>query len=74
MASTTFNYTTAQGARIATAYGKELGLGRDATASEIKAEMWNQVRFVIAKWEKQTAEAAAIATADAGLTDLGVVT
>ena len=74
MASTTFNYTTAQGSRIATAYGKELGLGRDATAAEIKAEMWTAARFVVQKWEKRTAEAAALATADAGLSDLGVVT
>ncbi len=59
---------------MATAYGKELGLGQDASAAQIKAEIWNQVRAIVAKWEKQTAEAAAVATADAGLTDLGGVT
>lgn len=74
MATTTFTYTNAQATRLATAYGKELGLGRDATAAEIKAEMWNAARLLVAKWEKQTAEAAALATAGAALTDLGVVT
>ncbi len=74
MASTTFTYTAGQGARMATAYGKELGLGQDASAAQIKAEIWNQVRAVVLKWEKQTAETAALATADAALTDLGGVT
>jgi len=74
MATTTFNYTTAQATRMGTAFGKELGLPGSATEPQIKAEIWNYVRAVVGKWEKQTAEAAALATADAGLTDLGGVT
>lgn len=74
MASTTLTYTTQQGSRVATAYGNYLGLGRDATAAEIKAEIWNGIRLLVAAYEKKTAEAAAIAAADSGLTDLGVVT
>lgn len=74
MPTTTFTYTAGQGARMATAYGKYLGLGRDATSAEIKAEMWNQQRILVAAQEKATAETAALVTANAGLTDLGVVT
>jgi len=74
MPTTTFTYTAPQGARIATAYGKLLGLGRDATAAEIKAEMWNQQRAIVLAQEKSVAEAAALVTANASITDLGVTT
>ena len=75
MASVTLTYTTQQAQRVATAMGDHLGLGRDATAAEVKAEVWNYLRLqIVGPYEKRMAEAAAIATADAGLVDLGAVT
>ncbi len=74
MPSTTLTYTNNQGQRISATYGDLLGLGRDATAAEVKAEIWNQQRLLVQAYEKRIAVAAAIATADAGLTDLGGVT
>lgn len=73
MPTTTLNYTAPQGARVVAAFGKELGLGQNATEAQVKAEIWNFVRLVVAKWEEQNAVDAAVAQAKAGLSDLGGV-
>jgi hypothetical protein len=74
MPTLSLTYTAPQANRIAAYYGDLLGLGRDATAAEIKAEIWNTQRLGVAAYEKRKAEIAAIATAAASLTDLGTVT
>lgn len=74
MAAITLTYTAQQASRLATAYGNYLGLGQDANAAQIKAEIWNQQRLLVQAYERKVAEAAAQATADAALTDLGIVT
>ena len=74
MATLTITTTGAQDTRIAAAFGKYLGLPGNASAAQIKAEVFNFVRLIVADQEKKAAEAAALATANAGLTDLGAST
>lgn len=74
MATLTITTTAQQDARIVSAFGKYLGLPGNASAAQVKAEVFNFIRLVVANQEKIAAESAAIATADAGLTDLGSAT
>lgn len=57
MPTTTLTYTAAQGQRMAAAFGKYLGLGRNATEAEIKAWLIRQVRTIVLSQERAAAEA-----------------
>ena len=74
MATLTITTTAQQDARIVAAFGKYLGLPGNATAVQVKTEVFNFIRLTVMAQEKIAAEAAAIAAADAGLTDLGSAT
>ena len=74
MAILTITTTAQQDQRIAVAFGHYLGLPGNANAAQIKTEIFNQVRAIVAADEKRVAEASALATANAGLTDLGSAT
>ena len=52
MATMTITTTGAQDARLVVAFGKQLGLGRDATAAEIKAEIIRFTRTVVQDQER----------------------
>lgn len=71
MATLTINTTAPQDVRIAKAFGTYLGLGRNATAAEVKAEVINFIRLTVEAQEKAAAVKAATDTATAGLTTLG---
>lgn len=71
MATMTITTTGAQDARIVKAFGSYLGLGRNATAAEVKAEVINFIRLTVRAQEEAAATAAAIETAKAALTPLG---
>lgn len=74
MATLTITTTAQQDARIVAAFGKYLGLPGNATAAQVKAEVFAFIRLVVMNQEKVAAEAAAIVSANAGLTDLGSAT
>lgn len=71
MATLTINTTGAQDARIVAAFGRLLGLGRNATAAEVKTEIGNFIRLTVIQQEQAAAVATATATAVAGVTDPG---
>lgn len=71
IATLTITTTAPQDARIVVAFGKYLGLGRNATAAEVKAEVIAFIRLTVAAQEKEAAVKTATNTAVAGLTDLG---
>ena len=52
MATLTITTTAAQDARLVVAFGARLGLGRNATAAEIKADIINFVRAVVNDQER----------------------
>ena len=53
MGSFTITTTAQQDARLVVAYGKHLGLGRDATGAEIKANIINSIKQVVFDQEYQ---------------------
>lgn len=53
----TINTTAPQAQRLAVAFGRELGLGRNATADEIKAAVITYLRRVVILQERGIAEA-----------------
>lgn len=55
MPTLTITTTGPQAARIAAAYGAVLGLGRNATEPEVKAEVIRHLRAVVISQEQQTA-------------------
>lgn len=67
MASVTITYSTADGLRIAAAYGKMLGLEGSATAAQVKQMLAEQVRTVVRGYERQLALDAIAAAADVDL-------
>lgn len=71
MATITITTTAAQDARIVKAFGTYLGLGRNATAAEVKAEIIAFLRLTVQAQEEAAATQTAIATAKAALTPLG---
>lgn len=71
MATMTIITTGAQDSRIAAAFGKHLGLPGNANAAQIKLEIFNFVRHVVAKQEGEAAVKTATDAAVAALTDLG---
>lgn len=74
MATFTINTTSAQDARLVVAFGTYLGLGRNATAAEIKHEIGNYLRLLVADQERNAAVKAATDAAVAALVDLGLPT
>ena len=58
MPTVTFTFDAAQGARIATAYGTYLGLGRPATLAEVKADFVERLSYIVEQQEKTAAEKA----------------
>jgi hypothetical protein len=58
MPDTTFNYSVAMGAKLASAMGKRLKLGRPATEAEIKAETISFWRSVVRDQERLDAVSA----------------
>ena len=78
MATLTITTTAPQDARLVVAYGRKLNLKdsatppapRNATAAEVKAEIIRMIKQDVL----ETEQAAARATAAAGVTDLGSVT
>lgn len=66
MATLTITTTSQQDARIVAAFGAELGLGRNATAAEVKAAIINYVKTVVYEREK----AAARVSAEAAVTTI----
>lgn len=56
---TTITTTASDDARLATAFGIRLNLGRNATAAEIKAAVVQWLRDVVADTERITAQQAA---------------
>lgn len=61
MATLTITTTAAQDARIVAAFGKQLGLGRDATLAEVKAAIIQYVTNAVQAQEQITAAATALA-------------
>ena len=70
MATITITTTTAQDARIVAAFGERLGLGRDATGPEVKAELVELIKAIVKQYEERQAAQSAVS----GVTDLGDVT
>ena len=52
MATMTITTTAPQDARLVVAYGRKLGLGRNATAAEIKADIIASIRAVVFDQER----------------------
>lgn len=52
MAQLTINTTPAEDARIVVAFGAMLGLGRNATAQEVKDAIANWVKSVVTQQER----------------------
>lgn len=61
MATLTITTTAAQDARLVVAFGAHLGLGRNATAAEIKADIVQYLVRVVKANEEKAAVAAAVA-------------
>lgn len=55
MATMTITTTTEQAARVATAFGALLHLGRDATAAEVKQAVIAYMRAVVLQYENRQA-------------------
>ncbi len=55
MATITITTQASHDARIAEAYGNFLGLGRNATVAEIKAELVAHAKSVVKNYERNTA-------------------
>jgi hypothetical protein len=55
MPTLTITTTVAQANRVASAFGKALGLGRDATEAEVKQEVIRLMRSVVIARERQDA-------------------
>lgn len=53
MSTLTITTTGAQDARIVVAFGARLGLGGNATAAQVKAEVINFIRGVVQNYEQQ---------------------
>ena len=63
MATFTVTTTAAEDARLVVAYGKELGLGRNATGAEIKAKILQDGPIAVCqRWESMAAIASATAS------------
>lgn len=62
MPSMTITTSAADAQRLATAIGAKLGLGRDATGAEIKAETVAYLVSIVRSQEAQAASAAAAAS------------
>ena len=58
MATLTITTTTQEDARIVVAFGIDLGLGRNATAGEVKAAVVKYVKDIVRTTETRTATAA----------------
>lgn len=52
MATLTITTTAPQDARLVVAFGAKLGLGRNATAAEIKADIIGYIRYVVSDQER----------------------
>ena len=63
MATLTITTTTAQDQRLGPAFGAKLGLGRNATASEVKAHFIDYMRQVVQDHEREESIRALSATA-----------
>lgn len=74
MATITITTTSQQDQRIIAAVGKYLGLPGNANLAQVKAFTFGLLKQAVMDQEKIDAETAAIAAADAGLTDLGSAT
>lgn len=74
MATLTITTTAPQDARIVAAFGTYLGLGRNATAAEVKQEVINYLTLLVRAQEENAAVNSAIVTAKASVTSLGAVT
>lgn len=61
MATLTITTTPAQDARLIVAYGAHLGLGRSATAAEIKSSVVEHIKSIV--YAHETAQQAAAAAA-----------
>ena len=59
MSTLTITTTAAQDARIVKAFGARLGLGRDATGGEVKANVVQFLRDVVHQTEQEAAVKAA---------------
>ena len=59
MATLTITTTAAQASRISVAYGAVNGLGRDATAAEVKQFVIEEIKRVVIGYEKNVASEAA---------------
>lgn len=66
MATVTITTTSAEDARIVKAFGRYLGLGRNATAAEVKTALATFLKSVVRDGERQDA----IETEQAGFTDV----
>lgn len=55
MGTLTITTTAPQDARLVTAYGSILGLGRNATAAEIKAAVIQSIRNNVENYERSVA-------------------
>ncbi len=58
MPSITLTFDAAGAARIAKAMGQYLGLGRDATVAEVKADFIERLRYIVVEQEKAAAAVA----------------
>ena len=74
MGTLTLTTTAQQDNRIQAAFGKLLGLPGDATGAQVKNEVYNFIRLTVKEQERQAAVNAAIAAAEAAITDLGSAT
>ena len=72
MATLTITTTAPQDARIVAAFGRYLGLPGNASAAQVKTEVFNFIRLTVADQERKAAEAAALATVN--IPDLGSAT
>lgn len=59
MATLTITTTSEQDARIVVAFGHRLGLGRNATAPEVKAAIIGYLKSVVLDYEQRAAAQAA---------------
>jgi hypothetical protein len=60
MGTLTITTTAPQDARIIAAFGRNLGLGRDATGPEVKAAIIKHIQDIVLNYERRLAEQAAI--------------
>lgn len=62
MATLTITTTAGEDARLVVAFGAALGLGRNATAAEVKAAVVNYIKATVRDQERLAAVAAAVVT------------